>query len=432
MRYTKSLEKGRKKMRTYAIVGAGSRCTSMFAEPIVKQFADAAKIVGVYDPNHKRAQLLQQKCGGGFSVYASFEDMVIDAKPDVVIITTIDRYQHEYIIKALDMGCDAITEKPMTIDEEKCNAILEAEQRSGRKLTVTFNMRYRPFIARLKELVTQRTIGQVLIVHFEWFLDTNHGADYFRRWHRKKENSGGLLIHKSTHHFDFINWILEEEPVEVSAFGTLRFYGPTREERGIRCLICQYKNTCEFYFDITKEATRELYLQSEDVDGYYRDQCVFSEEIDIEDSVSLNVRYSGGALMNYSLTAHSPYEGFKLAINGSEGRIEAETFHGTVGPVAGEEINRLRIYNRAQEEISIKVPAVSGAHGGGDERLLQMLFRGGAGDPLNQQASSWDGAMSNAIGFAANKSMKEGRSILIRDLVKAPELFNLGGNAVQP
>ncbi|MCZ8515004.1 Gfo/Idh/MocA family oxidoreductase [Paenibacillus filicis] len=408
-------------MKTYAIVGAGSRCTSMFALPISKSFADVASIVSVYDPNHKRAQLLQQKCGGGFPVYDSFEQMVKEARPDVVIVTTIDRYHHEYIIKAMEMGCDVITEKPMTIDEDKCNAILEAEQRTGRNVTVTFNMRFRPFAARIKEIVQQKTIGQILSVHFEWFLDTNHGADYFRRWHRKKENSGGLLIHKSTHHFDFINWLLEEEPVEVSAFGTLRFYGQTREQRGVRCLTCSYQNSCEFYFDIAKDdATRELYLECESVDGYYRDQCVFSEDIDIEDSVSLNVRFSGGALMSYSLTAHSPFEGFKLAVNGSQGRIEAETFHGAVGPFAGEEINRLRIYNRNQEEITVKVPVVGGPHGGGDERLLKMLFRGHMSDPLHQQADSWDGAMSNAIGFAANKSMKEGKSILIKDLVKRP------------
>jgi predicted dehydrogenase len=393
----------------------------MFAIPLVEQFADVAKIVGVYDSNYKRAQLLQHKCGDSFPAFTSFEDMVTQAKPDIVIVTTIDSYHHVYIIKAMEMGCDVITEKPMTIDEEKCNAILEAEKRTGRKVTVTFNMRYRPFIVRIKELLKQGSIGQILNVHFEWFLDTDHGADYFRRWHRKKENSGGLLLHKSTHHFDFINWLLEEEPVEVSAFGSLRFYGPTRDERGVRCLTCEYTDTCEFYYDIAKDTRiRELYLDTEDVDAYYRDQCVFSEEIDIEDSVSLNARYSGGALMSYSLTAYSPYEGFKLAINGSEGRLEAETFHGAVGPFAGEDVNRLRIYNREQEEITFKIPVAEGAHGGGDKRLLRMLFRGGLPDPLHQQASSWDGVLSNAIGFMANKSIKEGRSILFSDLVKKP------------
>lgn len=407
-------------MKQYAIVGASSRGTSMFAIPIVKEYGDVARLVGVYDPNYKRAWLLQQKCGGGFPVYASFEEMVRDSRPDIVIVTTVDRYHHEYIIKAMEMGCDVITEKPMTIDEEKCNAILEAEKRTGRNVTVTFNMRFGPLVSHIKELLKQGVIGQIFSVHFEWFLDTSHGADYFRRWHRKKENSGGLLIHKSTHHFDVINWFLEEEPVVVSAFGTLRFYGPTHEQRGERCLICQYKGTCEFYFDITADEMREMYLESEDVDGYHRDTCVFSDEIDIEDSVSLSVRYSGGAVMSYSLTAYSPYEGFKLSMSGSGGRLEAESFHGSVGPFAGEQIHKLRIYNRKQEEITLEVPVLQGMHGGSDELLQRMIFRGDIPDVLHQQASSWDGAMSNAIGFAANRSMKEERSIFIEDLIKKP------------
>ncbi len=270
---------------------------------------------------------------------------------------------------------------------------------------------------RMKELIQEGSVGTILSVHFEWFLDTRHGADYFRRWHGRKENSGGLLVHKSTHHFDVINWLLEEEPEVISAFGTRRFYGPTREERGERCLTCSYTSSCEFYFDISQGATGELYLQNEDVDQYYRDKCLFSEEIDIEDSMSVSVKFSGGALMSYSLTAHSPYEGFKLSINGSGGRMEAEYFHGSIGPYAGQNVNRLRLYNRKQEEISINVPVVNGVHGGGDERLLQMLIRGDVEDPLRQQASSWDGAMSNIIGIAANKSIKEGRPFRVDELI---------------
>lgn len=252
-------------------------------------------------------------------------------------------------------------------------------------------------------------------------LDTDHGADYFRRWHRKKVNSGGLLIHKSTHHFDVINWLLEEEPVEVSAFGSLRYYGPTREKRGERCLTCNFKDDCEFYFDIEKDPLyKELYRECEDVDGYFRDKCVFSEEIDIEDNVSLSVRYSGGAVLSYLLTAHSPYEGYKMSINGTKGRLEAVSFHGNVGPYAGSHIQQLKLYNRKNEEISFQIPVFSGTHGGSDERLQRAIIKGQPSDPLKQQANSWDGAMSLIIGAAANKSMKEGRTIRISDLVHKP------------
>lgn len=407
-------------MKKYAFVGAGNRGLYMYAIPLSKQFTDVAKIVGVYDPNYKRAELMKNKAGDNFPVYDKFETMVSVAKPDVIIVTTIDSYHHVYIIKGLEAGCDVISEKPMTVDDEKLRAILETEKRTGKKVTVTFNMRFMPFMARLKQILKDGTIGTVLSVHFEWFLDTKHGADYFRRWHRKKENSGGLLIHKSSHHFDVVNWLIEEEPVAISAFGTRRFYGPTREERGERCLTCNYTQSCEFYLDITSDGHKEMYLDNENVDGYFRDNCLFSEEIDIEDTMSVSVNYSGGAVMSYSLTAHSPYEGFKLVFNGSDGRIETEYFHGSLGPFVGENTNRLRVYNRNQEEVNYKLPVHGGVHGGGDERLLEMIIRGNVPDPLHQHASSWDGAMSNIIGIAANHSMKEGKTIYVKDLVRKP------------
>ena len=334
----------------------------------------------------------------------------------------MDRYHHEYIVRALHAGCDVISEKPLTIDDEKCRAILKAQEQTGKKVTVTFNVRFMPFVTRIKELIHEGCVGDILSVHFEWMLDTEHGADYFRRWHRKKENSGGLLVHKATHHFDMVNWLIDDEPVKVNAFGTRRFYGPVRENRGERCLTCGYKKQCEFYFDIQASAlNREFYYECESEDGYFRDRCVFDDEINIEDSMSLNVAYKKGAIMSYSLTAHSPYEGYRIVINGTEGRVEAEDFHGSVGPFAGSQIHRLRLYNRQGEEIDIHVPVATGSHGGGDSRLREMLFRGSVQDPLGHMADTRAGIMSAIVGIAANKSMKEGRTISVEELV--PELF---------
>ncbi len=122
--------------------------------------------------------------------------------------------------------------------------------------------------------------------------------------------------------------------------------------------------------------------------------------------------------MSYSLTAHSPYEGYKLAINGSEGRMEAESFiRRTYDTFAGASEQRLRLYNRKGEEIIIDVPVLSGSHGGSDEVLQNLLFRGDP-DPHNYIAGSRAGAMSLIIGAAANKSIKESRVILVKELLK--------------
>ena len=260
-------------------------------------------------------------------MFDDFDTMLERTRPDCVIVTTMDRYHHQYVIRALEAGCDAITEKPMTIDDEKCRAILGAEARSGRRVIVTFNYRFQPYVTRIKELLRAGVVGDVLSIDFEWLLDTRHGADYFRRWHRRKENSGGLLVHKATHHFDMVNWWIEDEPESVHAFGLRRFYGPTREERGERCSTCSYAQSCEFYVDYQSDSLmKSLYFDAEHEDGYYRDGCVFSDQIDIEDTMSVTARYVHGPLLTYSLIAYSPYEGWKASITGTGGRMEMQEF----------------------------------------------------------------------------------------------------------
>jgi len=239
-------------MKKYVVVGTGNRGTLSYIEPMVKEYADCVDLVAVCDKNIKRARLASEFAGKDIPAYDDFDKMMNETNPDVVVVTTRDCDHAHYIIKALEFGCDVISEKPMTTDDEMCADIIEAERRTGHKVTVTFNCRFFPFYVRIKEMLKSGVIGDVLSVHFEWLLDCSHGADYFRRWHRERKNSGSLLIHKSTHHFDLVNWFLEQEPVKVNAFGTRRFYGPTREERSERCLTCPYKNKCEFYVDINK------------------------------------------------------------------------------------------------------------------------------------------------------------------------------------
>ncbi|MCL5674423.1 MAG: Gfo/Idh/MocA family oxidoreductase [Candidatus Omnitrophica bacterium] len=403
-------------MKKYVLAGTSGRGLYMYAIPIKERFSDVAQIVGIFDTNPLRAEKVKEIAGLECPAYTDFDKMLKETKPDVSIITTVDRFHHFYIIKSLDSGMDAITEKPMTIDADKCNAILETEKRTGKKVIVTFNYRFTPYVTYIKELISSGIIGRIFNIHFEWMLDTKHGADYFRRWHRIKENSGGLLVHKATHHFDIINWFLEDEPEMVMAFGALRFYGHTREERGERCLTCQYKKTCEFFFDLKSDSVlNKLYLETEKADGYFRDRCVFADEINIEDTMSLNLRYRGGAFLSYSLIAHSPYEGYKMSINGTKGRMEIAEYHS--GIKVGEASNIVTIYDRKGKSEERIVPKVISDHGGGDEKLQKMLFYRNIADPLNHMASSYDGAISILIGAAANVSIKEGRPVYIRNLV---------------
>ena len=389
-------------MKRYVLVGCGNRGVESYAVPMVKNFKDCAQLCGVYDINYKRAELVSKMAGEDIPVFYDFQEMLEKVEPDVVIVTTVDCYHDEYVIAAMNAGCDVIVEKPLTMTFEKSLAIKEAQERTGKNITVTFNLRFHPFFSRLKKIVASGILGdQILSVHYEWMVGVQHGADYFRRWHAERKNSGSLLVHKSTHHFDIANWLLEQDPVSVYAVGTQRYFGPTREKCSERCLTCPYKQECEFYFDVQSPEFKEMYYDCEDVDGYYRDRCVFSDRTDIEDSVSVSVLYSGGTVMSYSLTAHSPYEGMRIVLNGNKGRMEATTVE-----------NHVKIYNHNGEEYDISLPKDgTGDHGGADDNLLNSLFRGHEPETIGQMADLRAGMMSIGIGMAANISMKEKRRV---------------------
>jgi predicted dehydrogenase len=345
--------------------------------------------------------------------------MLESCKPDVVVVATTDHTHHMFIIAALEAGCDVISEKPMTTDADKCRAILEAEKRTGRRITVTFNLRFIPYFARINQLLAGNAIGSIRHISLDYFLDRSHGADYFRRWHAEMEKSGGLLVHKSTHHFDVVNWWLDSNPTHVHAFGSRTFYGPTRSRRAGCCQSCEYAQSCEFYVDFSQQDfTNRFYLQAEQEDGYIRDRCVFHDRIDICDTMSVNVKYENEAILTYSLVTYSPEEGWTAGISGTDGRMEVSYMFS--GPQAKTESYLIRIIKPSGEVITELVPIQAGTHGGGDEKLRAMLFQGGIEDPLGQQAGSLAGAMSLLIGAAANRSIAENRSFSIAELSAFP------------
>jgi predicted dehydrogenase len=388
----------------------------MYCLPIVNQFSDVASLVGLCDINQYRMDYVNKQIGINVPTFKNFDEMLPHTSPDIVIVASKDSNHHQFIVKALESGCDVVTEKPMTIDERKCRHILDTEKKTGKSVTVTFNYRYAPRNTKIKELLSQNTIGKVLSIDFHWYLDTTHGANYFRRWHRQSEDSGSLLVHKATHHFDLVNWYLDDEPEEVFALGQLGFYGPTRQERGERCLDCDYKDSCHFYLDLNADdEIRELYLNAESEDGYIRDRCVFSDDIDIYDSMVLSVRYRKGTLMSYSLNAFMPYEGFRIAFNGTMGRLEATIFEDGPWPTLPDET--IHVTPILGEPTVIRCERIDGGHAGGDTLLLEDIFRPQEADPLKHRADSWAGAMSILTGVAAKKSVETGRPCKVSSLV---------------
>jgi predicted dehydrogenase len=425
------------KSRRYAIIGTGSR-HELYQDAIEQTYRDSAELVALCDSNPGRLALARQRSQTNGAVVppgyaaADFERMLAETKPDQVIVTTTDATHHAYIIRAMELGCDVITEKPMTTNAEQCQQILDARQRTGRSCRVTFNYRYSPPRTQVKDLLMSGEIGDVLSVDFHWLLNTHHGADYFRRWHSQKKNSGGLMVHKATHHFDLVNWWLSALPVSVMARGKREFYTPATARRfGLsgpheRCHTCPEQKQCGFFLSLAGNPTlKALFLDQEKYDGYFRDRCVFRADIDIEDTMNVMVAYDNGATLSYSLNTFNAWEGYTIAFNGTQGRLEHTMVEAAYvsgvdavqgGIVEGGVTTRI---------IPLRGPArdltpweAGGSHGGGDVVMLADIFL--PEPPVDKYLRASDergGAASILVGIAANRCFETNREVKISELV---------------
>ncbi|WOK08164.1 Gfo/Idh/MocA family oxidoreductase [Imperialibacter roseus] len=429
----------RRAKRKVVMVGTGSRGIGFWGKRVVNSYGDDLEFVGLHDVNKGRMDLAKNEFAPNAKMFDNFDDMLDKTKPDLVIVTTMDSTHHEFVIKSLNKGYNVLTEKPMTTDDVKCQAILDAERKSGKKVIVGFNYRYSTLATAIKQQLADNVAGKLTSVDFHWYLNVYHGADYFRRWHRLTENSGSLWVHKASHHFDLLNWWIDSDPIEVVAFGELEHYGKNHTAfKHTNCRPCPHKSNCKFYWDMTKSKNlMSLYADNEKYDGYLRDGCVWKDDINIYDKMSAQIKYANGVVVNYSLTTYSPYEGWRVAFNGMEGRLDSwedipwqqgkdevdqanrHELEMTQGKKEeAEEFDQMMVMKNFADYQQIKVPRVRAGHGGGDSRLQDRIFKDpNAPDPLRHAAGSRDGAMAVLIGVAARKSIEQGnKKIKIADL----------------
>jgi predicted dehydrogenase len=434
-----------------AVVGTGHRA-QMFTRALAER--PGHRLAALCDPSPTRMAFHNRLLTAAGEPPATqwqphrFADMLTKEGIDEVVVTTVDAAHDRYIVPALEAGCRVVTEKPMTTDADRCARILDTVRATGNTLTVAFNYRFNPAHEKVRALLANGAIGEVLSVHFEWLLDVRHGADYFRRWHREKRHSGGLMVHKSSHHFDLVNWWLADRPQEVFGYGRLAFYGRAAGERhGLRRDYDRAHGAAPaaddpFALDLTADDTlRTLYLDAEQDDGYIRDRNVFDGPVTIEDDMAVLVRYARGTTMTYHLTAYSPWEGYRVMFNGSAGRLELEVEESRWQPpriritsgsgalhgdTAAEHAGGARLTLRPlwRPPVDVRLETAHEAHGGGDPRMLDALFgavdAGAAADfgaEGHPTATERDGALALSVGLAANRCFETGRPVGVREVV---------------
>lgn len=446
-------EQGTRRRTRYAICGLSSRALGMYALPLLGSplfpeygdFSQYGELVGILDIDLQRLQAFNDLHGVSVPAYTpyDFHRMVTEVAPDVVIVTGVDSTHAEYIVGALEHDLDVITEKPMVIDCEQARAVIRAERKSRGSVRVTHNARYAQPHLQIKRMIQQGLLGRITNIEFTWNIDTYHGSSYFYRWNRDRARSGGLSITKGCHHFDLINWWLNEVPQQVFAYGALNYYGansphnPSVRDGKARSPEEQ-KQLCPYqlrWHAPGEEPPRDDHLRAREraLNLPYaveyppdRPMYIYDKEIRIEDTYSVVVRYRGGTSMSYSANFSAPWEGYILGINGTHGRLE--TIHYTAHtrcpfPVSeGQQITYYPLFGERQVH---ETRRTMGGHGGADPSLRHELFVGRLpeSEELGLAAGSLEGAYAVAVGEAAWRSIAENRPIDISELLPLDQEF---------
>ena len=394
-------------MKKVAIVGCGLRIIA-FAKALKNTYNQTHTIVALFDNDPGKMDCFAKWVELDAPQYTDFDKMCEETSPDLVIIGTTDVFHADYIVRSLDKKIGVISEKPLCINAEQCLQIREACKRNPEVFAVTsHNSRYRPVARTLKKVLESGAIGEIQSMEYHELLDRVHGKSYFRRWNSRRKYSNGLQLHKSSHHFDKMNFLLNSHAVEVTGSGALIAYGANAPHKfeGTRCCECAHKDECPDFFAYEEK----LY----DKDAYTPDMCIWSKEIDIEDTFSASILFANGVYASYSLCAHADYEGEIIKIQGTKGRVEARqlSYKSTASDVHNmtttpeESIKIFRFGGEGVEEVPIQ--RGEGAHGGADAKIFSELF---AVPPADTLPSIEDGIQAVLTGAAIVRSMQNKRA----------------------
>jgi predicted dehydrogenase len=431
--------------RRYALAGLSTRSIYHFALPLMglvskdaagNDFSAHSEVAGILDCDAARIQAFLEQVNREVPVFGAGEmaQMIRETGASVVLVGTPDYVHRDNIVEALEAGCDVVVEKPMVISTDQAREVREAEARTGRHVTVAFNYRYAPLNQAIKDLILQGRIGRVVSVELTYNLDTFHGSSYFYRWNRSRRFSGGLNIHKCCHHFDLVNWFLGDAPAEVFAHGALNYYGaegalrprgpdgsglgPAAEKEACPIFQRHYAGKLEPSRTAIRTGWDGFNLPSDVQYPPEEYRYIYDEAIDIEDTYSVTARYSQGALLTYSCNFCTPWEGFRLGINGTAGRIEAESRTnpdptGQTGPAEG--LRKLTVLDLHGGTENLSIPTPVGGHDGADPIIQRDLFEGISEKSrrLGLVAGSYQGGLAVTMGEAVWHSIRDRRPVAI-------------------
>jgi len=423
------------KKLTAILIGAGNRGASYAKH--MKKMAEQYQIVGIAEPHETdRAYICdlfsipQEHC------YDSWEKILAQPKmADLAMICTLDDMHLQPALKAIQLGYDLLLEKPVAMRAEDCAAIANAAKEKGVKVLVCHVLRYTDFYGRIKQLLMDGTIGQVVSVDLVEAVGHTHFAHSFVRGNWRNEDiSAPMLLAKCCHDLDIVQWLVDKPCQRVSSFGSLTHFTKENAPEGapVRCVEtqCPARDTCPYdcmkFYARTNDNLKQIVASGIAVDRENPTweeileglrtknygQCVYHSNNDLVDHQIVNMEFSGGITATLTMNAFNR-GGRYIRIYGTKGELYAH--------MGAKEIQLFTFDERKQWTTPMQIcdEHITGGHGGGDSGIIRELHA--------YMSDCYDGfraadiqvsVRNHMIGFAAEKARLTGTVVDVQEFMK--------------
>ena len=418
---------------TVVIAGAGGRGRLTYA-PYSKKFPEEMKLVAAADRIPERLKEMRQEYGlQEEHCFSTVEEMFEQPRlADMAFICTQDAEHVRHACMALEKGYDLLLEKPISADAAECARLLKKAEKLGRSVTVCHVLRYAPFYQKLKKLLREGAVGQIVSVQASENVGYWHQAHSFVRgnW-RKGGETSPMILAKCCHDMDLLVWLTDSRCKRVSSMGDRSWFREENAPEGAPryCLEgCPAKAGCPYDAEkiyVTDAVTgydtngagwlQKAVMANPDREGLLKilrtspyGRCVYRCDNDVVDNQSVIMEMENSVTVSFHM----------CGLN----RNNHRTIHimGTKGDITGnleEETLVLHRFGGGEETFRMDVQETISGHGGGDYRMLHDLFearsRGRAALTSLRQSVE-----SHYMALAAEESrLRGGQMIVLEEFV---------------
>jgi len=407
------------------LLGAGQRgnayCDYALSNP------GELQIVGVAEPDAVRRKDFQVKHGiSDLDCLGTWEDVFLREKwADAVIICTQDNMHTGPALAAIERGYDILLEKPISPSPAECMEISRAAEAKGVKVVVCHVLRYTPFFAKIKEILDSGEIGEIVtVVHNENVGDIHHSHSFVRGNWGVAADSSPMILAKSCHDMDIVQWLIGRDCLKLSSFGSLKYFNKANCPEGAppRCtdgctVDCPY-DTRKLYLNSDSQWFRSVaagHVNATDTEveealktGPYG-RCVYQCDNDVVDHQVASMEFEDGVTAIFSMSSFTPDISRSIKIMGTKGQIKGHTVPNT--------INVYDFVNRSERDINV---TAEGGHGGGDTGIMKAFCAYLTGQDLGNAVSEINiSAKNHMLCFAAEESrLQDGAIIELKAFVE--------------